>query len=119
MLKLTITLLIMLISTTALAITPNTTRTPQYENNKVQVWETIIYPSKNQILKSHRHERDRILVAFDSGILKVTNDKNQTHYLKLQKNKSYYLSKDVPGETHTDENISHHPIKVLIIELKN
>jgi hypothetical protein len=100
--------------------TPSTTtRTTQFSNDKVSVWETVIYPSTNQILKMHRHEHDRVVVAFSDGLLKITNDKNKVHYLKLQKNKAYYLTKDVPNELHNDQNMSSHPIKVLVFELKN
>lgn len=40
------------------------------------------------------------------------------HYLKLEKDHVYYLTKDVPYELHKDENISKHAIEVFIIELK-
>jgi hypothetical protein len=113
-----IILLLLLLSGAAFAESGTTSRTTQFENDKVLVWQTIIYPSKNQRLQLHRHDRNRVLVAFNAGVLKVTNDKNQTHYLKFQKDKSYYLNKDVPNELHTDENISGHPLNVLVIELK-
>ena len=101
----------------AYADAPATKRIPQFSNDKVTVWETIIYPTAKQSLVMHRHDNDRVLVSFDDGMLKITNDKGVTHYLKLEKNKSYYLTKDVPGEKHMDENISKHPIKVLVIQL--
>jgi len=97
---------------------PTTTRIPHFANENVTVWETIIYPGKKQVLKMHRHENNRVLIAFDDGELKITNDKGQTHYLKLEKDKAYYLTKDIPGELHNDENTTDHPIKVMIIELK-
>jgi hypothetical protein len=94
-----------------------TGRIPQFSNDRVSVWETIIYPSEHQVLKMHRHEHDRVLVSFDDGLLKITNDKGKVHYLKLQKNKSYYLTKDIPNELHSDQNMSGHAIKVLVVEL--
>ena len=96
-----------------------TTRIAQFSNDKVSVWETVIYPSANQVLKMHRHEHDRVVVAFSDGLLKITNDKGKVHYLKLEKNKAYYLTKDIPNELHNDQNMSSHPIKVLVVELKN
>lgn len=96
-----------------------TTRIAQFSNDKVSVWETVIYPSANQVLKMHRHEHDRVLVAFSDGLLKITNDKGKVHYLKLEKNKAYYLTKDIPNELHNDQNMLFHPIKVLVVELKN
>ncbi len=95
-----------------------TTRVAQFSNKKISVWETVIYPSKNQVLKMHRHEHDRVVVALNDGLLKITNDKARVHYLKLEKNKAYYLTKDIPRELHKDQNMSSHPIKVLVIELK-
>jgi beta-alanine degradation protein BauB len=96
-----------------------TARTPQFDNDKVNVWKTIIYPHKKEILANHRHDHDRVLVALDDGTLKVVSNTGQSHLLKLKRNTAYYLEKDIPNETHTDENISSHPIKVMVIELKN
>lgn len=93
------------------------TRIPLFENKEVNVWRTVIYPNKDQILKMHRHEHNRVVVALDSGKLKVTDNKGQVHYLELEKDKAYYLTKDAPNELHTDENVGHHPIKVVVIEL--
>ncbi len=94
-----------------------TKRIEQFANARVKVWKTIIYPSSNQVLAMHRHEHDRVLVALTDGILKITNNRGEVHYLKLKKDKAYYLTKDVPGELHNDENISHHAIKVIVVEL--
>jgi hypothetical protein len=98
----------------------NTTkRIPQFSNDKVSVWQTIIYPSSKQILTMHRHDQDRIVVALTNGLLKITNDKGKIHFLKLEKDKAYYLPKDTIDELHNDQNMSGKAIKVLVIELKN
>jgi hypothetical protein len=106
-----------LMSSMSYATSSVTTRIPQFSNDKVSAWETIIYPGKTQILKMHRHERDRIVVAFNNGLLKITNDQGKSHYLKLEKNKAYFLKKDSRNERHIDQNLSSHVIKVLVIEL--
>ena len=113
-----IAILAALFISVAQASSNTTHRIPQFSNEKVSVWETTIYPHKEQILKMHRHDHDRILVALTAGILKVTNDKGQSHLLKLEKDHAYYLKPDVIGEEHSDENISGHPIKVMVIELR-
>lgn len=95
-----------------------TKRIPQFSNDKVNVWETVIYPNTHQKIPLHRHDFNRVLVALDNGTLKIINDQGKVHYLKLLKDKAYYLAKDVPNETHSDENISAHPIRVMVIELK-
>jgi hypothetical protein len=102
----------------SVAYADHTGRTELFNNDKVNVWKTVIYPNKKQLLPSHRHEHDRVLIAFTDGVLKVTNDKGETHLLKLKKNQAYYLQKDLPDEMHTDENMSHHPVKVLVMEIK-
>lgn len=95
-----------------------TKRKSEFSNANVNVWKTMIYPEKNQVLSMHRHNYDRVLVALSDGLLKVTNDKGDVHYLKLKKNKAYYFKKDAPGELHKDENMTKHPITVMVIELK-
>lgn len=108
-----------LMNTISNATSSMTKRIAQFSNDKVSVWETIIYPSEKQVLKMHHHEHDRVLVALSDGLLKISSDKGNVHYLKLKKNKAYYLTKDTPNELHNDRNISSHPIKVLVIELQN
>lgn len=109
----------MLISTYSVAESLKTTRIPQFSNEEVTVWQTIIYPHKTEVLKMHRHEHNRVLIALNSGVLKITNDAGKVHYLKLAKDHAYYLSKDIPNELHSDENLSQHPIKVIVVELKS
>jgi hypothetical protein len=96
-----------------------TERIPQFSNEKVNVWETIVYPGGEQKLAVHRHDSDRVLIALDDGILKITNNKNETHLFEFSKNKAYFLEKDPPNEMHTDINIADHPVRFMVIELKN
>ena len=95
-----------------------TQRHLQISNPQVNVWQTLIYPHSSQALKSHRHENDRVVVALNSGVLKVKNSKGKSHYLKLVKGQAYYLAKDKPGEMHTDENVGSQALKVIVVELK-
>lgn len=96
----------------------NTHRVQMIQNEKVTAWQTLIYPSKTQVLKPHRHDYDRVVVALTDGELKVINDKGKVSFLKFKKDTAYYLTKDELGELHSDENISSHAIKVIVIELK-
>ncbi len=95
-----------------------THRIQQFQNSKVNVWKTIVYPSTKKTLAMHRHEYDRVVVALTDGTLKVKNDKGKIHYLHFKKNQAYYLKKDVPNELHSDQNLSKHAISVMVIELK-
>jgi len=65
----------------------------------------------------HRHDNDRVIVALTEGLLKIVNNQGKIHYLTLKKNESYFLKKDPLNELHTDENMSHHPIQVIVIEM--
>ncbi|KTD42533.1 hypothetical protein [Legionella oakridgensis] len=94
-------------------------RIPQFANNEVTVWKTVIYPASKQRLPMHRHEHDRVLIAFTNGLLKITNNQGKTHYLKLKKDNAYYLKKDPANELHIDENMTNHPIKVMVVELNH
>jgi hypothetical protein len=107
-----------LIASTTHADTALTHRTPMFENEKVNVWETIVYPKNNQILKPHHHDFNRLLIPSSDGVLKIVNNKGESHLLKLAKGKAYYLSKDPINETHTDENIGTEPVTVVVVELK-
>ena len=98
---------------------PNKTlRIQALDNEQVKVWQTIIYPAKHETLPMHRHEVDRVVIALDEGTLKITNDKGKVSYFKLEKNKAYFLKKDKGQTLHQDENISGHPIRVFVVELK-
>ena len=108
-----------LLSGITAAYAQSTARIPQFSNDKTNVWKTIIYPTSTQILTMHRHDYDRVIVALSNGLLKITNNKGKTHYLKLEKNKAYYLTKDPLHELHKDENMTKHSIAVMVIELKN
>lgn len=111
-------ILMMASLTTGIAHAALTKRISQINNTKVNVWKTIIYPTKKAQLMMHRHDYDRVVVALTDGLLKVTNSKDQVHYLKLEKGMSYYLKKDPEGELHVDENMTKHPVSVVVIELK-
>lgn len=118
MLKYFVIFLLSIIGFPAFSSPAESSRTPYISNEKVNVWKTTIYPGKKLALKAHRHEFNRVLVALDSGELKVVNNKGEIDYFKLQKGKAYYLPKNKPGSTHSDENLSHHPIQIVVIELK-
>lgn len=96
-----------------------TKRIPEFSNTNVNVWKTIIYPTSAANLSMHRHDYPRVLVALTDGVVKVTNNQGKIHYLTLKKGHSYYLQKDPENELHMDENMTKHPITVVVVELKN
>jgi quercetin dioxygenase-like cupin family protein len=94
-----------------------TRREPQFENEHVQVWKSIIMPK--QPLTQHRHELGRALIALTDGQLKVIdpNGKLLTTY-NWEKGKAYWLGADPPGQTHADVNETDKPIEVIVVQLK-
>ena len=94
-----------------------TRREPQFENEHVKVWKSIIMP--NQPLALHRHDHGRALIALTDGPLDVTdaNGKTLSTY-KWEKGKAYWLPADPPGERHADVNRLDRPIEVIVVELK-
>ncbi len=100
------------------AAVKETQRFPQYENEKVQVWRTVIMPK--QPLKMHRHDNARIVVPLTDVKLKVVyeNDVHPPKYHEWKKGNAYYLDKDPPNEMHADINESSHPMEVMVIQFK-
>jgi hypothetical protein len=94
-----------------------TRRVPQFENEHVRAWKSIIMPK--QPLTQHRHEFGRALIALTDGQLKVIdpNGKVVTTY-NWEKGKAYWLGPDPAGQTHADVNDTEHPIEVIVVEQK-
>ena len=94
-----------------------TRREPQFENDDVKVWKSIIQP--NQPLTQHRHEHGRALIALVGGQLHVVDkDGKRIHTYDWESGKAYWLDADPPGQTHADVNETSKPIEVIVVELK-
>ena len=92
-----------------------TRREPQFENEQVQVWKSIIMP--NQPLALHRHEFGRTIVALKGGTLDIVNAKGETmKKLTWETGKAYWLDKDPAGEQHGDMNRGTEPIEVIVVQ---
>ena len=95
-----------------------TRREPQFENEHVKVWKSIIMPK--QPLSLHRHDHGRALIALTDGQLKVVDKDNKTiNTYTWEQGKAYWLGVDPPGEQHADVNDTGKPIEVIVVELKN
>ena len=92
-----------------------TRREPQFENEQVQVWKSIIMP--NQPLALHRHDFGRTIVALKGGTLDIVNAKGETvKKLTWETGKAYWLDKDPAGEQHGDMNRGTEPIEVMVVQ---
>jgi hypothetical protein len=94
-----------------------TRREPQFENDNVRVWKSIIMP--NQPLSLHRHEFGRTIVALKGGSLDVVDAAGKTvKTVVWETGKAYWLDKDPAGETHGDLNRGKEAIEVIVVEMR-
>ncbi len=97
--------------------TSGTRREPQFENQYVRVWKSIIMP--NQPLALHRHEKGRALIALKGGQLHVVDkDRKPIRTYNWESGKAYWLDADHPGQMHGDLNETAQPIEVIVVEMK-
>ena len=94
-----------------------TRREPQFENEHMRVWKSIIMP--NQPLSLHRHDHGRALIALTDGRLQVVDRESRTlKTYNWERGRAYWLDADPPGQTHADVNNTTRPIEVIVVELK-
>jgi beta-alanine degradation protein BauB len=103
------------VAATAVQTPQVTRREPQFENEHVRAWKSIIMP--NQPLALHRHEFGRTIVALKGGTLDVVNEKGETiKKMTWETGRAYWLDADPPGELHGDMNYGTEPIEVIVVE---
>lgn len=93
-----------------------TRRIPQFENEHVIAWKTVIVP--NQPLAMHRHDNPRAIIALKGGTLTVISDSGERHDMTWETGSAYWLEADPPGELHGDVNEGPDPIEVIVVQLK-
>ena len=94
-----------------------TRREPQFENENVQVWKSIILP--NQPLSLHRHEFGRTIVVLKGGTLDIVDASGKTRKtLTWETGRAYWLDKDPAGEQHGDLNRGTTPIEVIVVQMQ-
>jgi quercetin dioxygenase-like cupin family protein len=95
-----------------------TRREPQFENEHVRVWKSIIVP--NQPLSLHRHDHGRTIIALKGGSLDIVDGNSKTlKTMQWETGKAYWLGVDPAGQQHGDLNRGAEPIEVIVVELKN
>ncbi len=94
-----------------------TRREPQFDNEQVRVWKSIIMP--NQPLTLHRHEFGRTIVALKGGTLDIVDASGKTtKQVVWETGKAYWLDKDPAGQQHGDINRGTDPIEVIVVEMR-
>jgi beta-alanine degradation protein BauB len=91
-------------------------RTPQFENEDVAVWKTVVPP--NAPLVMHTHQHPRVIIALSGGTMKVAYEDgtSETHIWKT--GKAYWLPSSEGKKRHADVNMGSQPIEVMVIEVK-
>ena len=96
----------------------HTRREPQFENENVRVWKSIILP--NQPLALHRHDHGRTIVVLKGGTLDVIDASGATtEKMNWESGKAYWLDADPPNTQHGDLNRGKEPMEVIVVELRN
>jgi quercetin dioxygenase-like cupin family protein len=94
-----------------------TQRIPQFENDNVKVWKSVILP--NAPLTLHRHEHPRVLIALQGGTVKIVEQNGPTDQHLWETGKAYWLPANPPNTLHADVNAGDKPIEVMVVELKH
>jgi quercetin dioxygenase-like cupin family protein len=97
--------------------TAETHRIPQFENDHVKVWKSVISP--NQPLPAHRHEHGRVIIAVQGGTMKIADVSGASETQVWETGKAYWLPANAPGTMHSDVNVGDKPIEVMVVEVKD
>src|SRR5271168_2173791 len=90
-------------------------RFPQFDNEDVKVWKSVVMP--NAPLTMHRHDHPRVIIALRGGTMKIVEQggKSETHVWET--GKAYWLPANPPNTMHADVNAGDKPIEVIVGEL--
>jgi quercetin dioxygenase-like cupin family protein len=101
----------------ALAQPPGETgRVPQFENDQVKVWKSVVQP--HSPLPLHRHEHPRVIIALVGGVMQIVQQDGPTETHDWRSGNAYWLPSNAPGAMHIDVNAGDKPIEVMVVELK-
>ena len=92
-------------------------RFPQFENQDVKVWKTVVMP--NAPLTMHTHQHPRVIIALSGGTMKVVNEDGTSEVRNWETGKAYWLSAEEGKKRHADVNQGDKPIEVMVVELAN
>ena len=92
-----------------------TQRFPQFENEDVKVWKSLVLP--NAPLTMHRHDHPRVIIALSGGTMKIVEQGGASESRVWETGKAYWLPANPPGTMHADVNAGDKPIEVMVVEL--
>lgn len=93
-----------------------TQRFPQFENEDVKVWKSVVYP--NAPLAMHRHDHPRVIIALKGGDMKIVENGGKSEDHPWETGHAYWLPANPPNTQHADVNSGKEPIEVMVVELE-
>ncbi len=93
-----------------------TQRFPQFDNQDVKVWKSVVMP--HSPLTMHRHEHPRVIIALRGGTMKIVDQQGKSEEHVWETGKAYWLPTNPPGTMHADVNAGDQPIEVMVVELE-
>jgi hypothetical protein len=93
-----------------------TQRIPQFENEDVKVWKSIVSPDAP--LTMHRHDHPRVIIALRGGTMKIIEKSGASEEHAWEMGHAYWLPANPPGAQHADVNAGKDPIEVMVVELE-
>jgi hypothetical protein len=93
-----------------------TQRFPQFENEDVKVWKSVVYPEAP--LTMHRHDHPRVIIALKGGNIKIVEKTGAAEDHAWETGHAYWLPANPPGTQHADVNSGKEPIEVMVVELE-
>ena len=94
-----------------------TQRVPQFENEDVKVWRSVVLP--NNPLTMHRHEHPRVIIPLVGGTMKIVESTGSSEDHHWEVGKAYWLPTNPPNTLHADVNAGDKPIEVMVVELEH
>ena len=93
-----------------------TQRFPQFENDDVRVWRSLVLP--HSPLTMHRHDHPRVIIPLQGGTMKIVESGGASEDHVWEAGKAYWLPANPPNTQHADVNAGNQPIEVMVVELK-
>ena len=93
-----------------------TQRFPQFDNEDVKVWKSVVMP--NAPLTMHRHDHPRVIIALKGGTMKIVDQAGKSEEHVWETGKAYWLPANPPGTLHADVNAGDKPIEVMVVSLE-
>ena len=94
-----------------------TERVPQFENDDVKVWRSVVAPNAPPTM--HRHDHPRVIVTLSGGTMNIVEENGPTETHVWETGKAYWLPANPAGTMHADVNRGDAPIEVVVVELKH